>query len=221
MYKLYKFKKLDNMERLISLLESGQFYCSDFRKLNDPMEGAFNVGNLQLCDSERISEYCRKIYDIKTKKRILSLSAGAKFVYMWAHYAEGFSGVAIEVEINTDDYRQASKRLFNNEKSLYKVKYVKTIETIDKDALVDNETVVYKALTTKLHDWRMEKEFRYIQDSEIKELTITNVFFGMRVDKEKELKIKEVCFKKNISVSQTCLHRPTSLVESINLGVPR
>ena len=46
--KVYKFRKLTNesdLDRLKGILETGNFWCSNFWDLNDPMEGVFSTYN--------------------------------------------------------------------------------------------------------------------------------------------------------------------------------
>jgi len=96
MAKVYKFRRFRNHEdfnRVRQIVVDKQLYCSDWRCLNDYLEGCYRIigGNcLPLIELIRNS---------KEHWRVCSLSRDLLSSLMWAHYADGFSGVAIEFEV--------------------------------------------------------------------------------------------------------------------------
>lgn len=84
---------------------------------------------------------------------------------LWGYYANGFKGIAIEIEVRDAEVR--------------KVKYVDDVTRVmDSDSRDD---VVDRILTTKLSCWRHEGEYRYLTKDDrgyhaIGE--ITGLYFG-------------------------------------------
>lgn len=91
--RLYKFKSLADFEFVADIIMNNRLYAADFRSLNDPMEGLFhNYGSKKsIIDS---------IDAAKQKHLVCSLSKDCTSPLLWAHYADGFKGVCIEVEVN-------------------------------------------------------------------------------------------------------------------------
>ena len=152
--KLYKFRQLTSykdLERIIEILETKKFHCAKFSEMNDPMEGVYIA---------TVPSKIDEILNEKSKKRICSFSSkeGFKNFAMWGYYANGFKGIAIEIEVD--------------ESIVKKVKYEDEVpETRD----------VEEILTTKLKYWKHEAEYRFItEDNEDKcEIgKITKIYFA-------------------------------------------
>lgn len=108
--KLYKFRPLANQtdfDRAKAILETGCFWCSKFFDLNDPMEGVY----------KGIKNYFAE----KDRYKICSFSGKKAFrdPVMWAYYANGFKGMAIETAIC-------------NETKVKAMEYIKVQPTEDK-----------------------------------------------------------------------------------------
>jgi hypothetical protein len=167
--KLYKFRPLANdidFNRAQEILNTGRFYCSGFSELNDPMEGAFTIFPN---DSELGRGIINAIYSDKNKYKICSFSASRAFKKptMWGYYANGFRGIAIEIEVNKNDVR--------------KIKYVDAITHVED--IHDITRTTKEVLTTKLNPWKHEAEYRFLTESEggdskHKIGTITAIYFG-------------------------------------------
>ncbi|MFW2592081.1 hypothetical protein ACN5PC_09175 [Aliarcobacter butzleri] len=120
------------------------------------MEGVYSSEN---------DELTKKIFSEKNKKVICSFSNrnGFSNPIMWGYYANGFKGVAIEIEIPEN-------------KNLKKVSYSSELPKIF------SEEEIIKILTTKLNKWKHEKEYRFIIDTEKEFLykigEITKVYLG-------------------------------------------
>jgi hypothetical protein len=159
--KCYKFRPLADQkdeDRAKEILENECFWCADFFDLNDPMEGAFTISK-----NQDIQNTISEIYKEKIKYKICSFSGCKEFETpaMWGYYANGFKGLAIEVEIKDS--------LSKN------VTYIKEISEI-KDPKNAEEL-----LTRKLDSWIHEDEFRFLKksDSNYHPIgTITAVYFG-------------------------------------------
>jgi hypothetical protein len=89
---LYRYRSLRNFDRELQAIEQKFLYCSAFTKLNDPMEGMFRSHpRLRLHDNYR--EVVEAILENKTNTGICSFSEANDNGPMWAHYANGFTGM--------------------------------------------------------------------------------------------------------------------------------
>jgi len=144
--------------RLEKILRTGKFWCSQFYELNDPMEAIFRI--------EAGNDWnVGKIFKDKKKYKICSFagSEALKDARMWAHYANGFKGVAIEVEIKDE-----------NDSGVYKVNY---------NERIPSGANVLKILTRKNEVWSYEYEYRFLKEDEEEENSfkvgeITAVYYG-------------------------------------------
>jgi len=164
--KIYKFRKLTSKIdycRLKEIIETGDFWCSNFWELNDPMEGVFSIrANL----AKKISE----IYGEKGQYKICSFSGAKAFVnpIMWGYYTGGFKGAAIEIVI--DD--QLIKKIDYNDSGI-----------VFNNGDLENE--VKKILLNKNIAWKHEDEYRYLEkqkDNYSKIGEINAIYFGSPYD---------------------------------------
>ncbi len=162
--KLYKLRSLGNVEdfnRVKNILETGHFWCSQFSELNDPMEGVF------LIDSEQNSHNIT-FFSQKNRFKICSFSNKRAFwnPIMWGYYANGFKGIAIELEVDVED------------ENIAEVLYSERSPTIED---IHGDDDIKKILTTKLRPWEHEGEYRFLKISSLnfhKIGRITAVYFG-------------------------------------------
>ena len=176
--KVYKFRPLANrleenepfadeedFKRAKCILETGEFWCSQFWKLNDPMEGIFRANE----------DIISKIYEEKKQCRICSFSDiwGFKKPIMWGYYANGFKGMAIEIEVEVD------KECLEGKKCFRPMSYNDEIPEIeDKD---DSWASVIEILTHKSTRWKHEREYRFLKKTNknfCKIGQITAIYFG-------------------------------------------
>src|SRR5687768_703238 len=98
--KIYKFRAIDScesFERASQILKTGQFWCSRFWDMNDPMEGIYRLNESSTAgDIENTFEH-------KASQVICCFSGeeALKNAAMWGYYANGFKGVAIEIDVDT------------------------------------------------------------------------------------------------------------------------
>ena len=148
--KLYKFRPLANEEdfnRARVILETGNFWCSQFTELNDPMEGVFTIQA-----SQKVKRVINEIGSQKLQFKLCSFSSGEVFEnpLMWGYYANGFRGMVIEIEVG------------EKVKKNWEVDYVNTIKDFDK---LLNGNNVKTLLMTKLSVWQHEAEYRFLVSS--------------------------------------------------------
>lgn len=90
------------------------------------------------------------LHDLLDNIGILSLSSTPDEPLLWAHYAEGHRGIAIEFD--------ASSGLFSN---AIEIKYPPILPTINR--VQDNSSQIFeKAALTKTEKWSYEKEWRVV-----------------------------------------------------------
>jgi len=158
--KLYKFRSLANetdFERVKIIIETGCFWCSLFSDLNDPMEGVFLT--------TKRDNGIEDVYSKKCDYKICSFSGEDAFKnpIMWGYYANGFRGIAIEIEVNNNYVKQ--------------IIYVKDLINISESDNIDIDRI----LQTKLSLWEHEAEYRFLIQSEFNYHRIgqiTAVYFG-------------------------------------------
>lgn len=165
--KLYKFRPLgDDLSfcRAKEILRTGEFWCSRFWELNDPMEGVYSF---TADDGVPIDD----VFFHKAEQVICSFSGEKAFSNpaMWGYYANAFKGFAIEIEVPND--------------AAETMNYVKEVDHWpDMDASLSIDERVKKILTTKLDRWKHENESRFFCDSDHAEAKrigkITGIHFG-------------------------------------------
>lgn len=172
--KLYKFRSLDNFERVKMILLNKQFHLAKWSELNDPMEGYFYhiIYNTDLPYKNQLEIFLSD----KSELKICSFSNTYSPVMLWWNYANEYKGIAIEISINKNDY-----------KNLFEVKYIKNIPTLD---FLKNPKPT-DVLTKKIKLWSYEKEYRIIEKDEGVDIgNITGVYFGIRMEQSHKSKIK-------------------------------
>lgn len=160
--KLYKFRSLSNedeFKRVKKILESGEFWCSSFWELNDPMEGVYLTS--------RGVHFIDKIYKSKSKYKICSFSGKKGFnePTLWGYYANGFKGVAIEIEIPVV--------------KINKINYGSELPDFSDNH--DSDETAKMILTSKLKSWEKEDEYRFLsvgKDNFHEIGKITSIYFG-------------------------------------------
>jgi hypothetical protein len=166
--KLYKFRSLGtckDLERAQEILNTGNFWCSRFWELNDPMDGIywFKAGTLD-------NAFIQQLYVAKSSHALCSFSGEKAFgdPIMWGYYANGFKGIALEIEVDC------------NQTGITKMSYASEIVNIT-ESVGAGDDAVRRILTTKLCCWQHEHEYRYLHkgaDGLQKIGTITAVYFG-------------------------------------------
>lgn len=143
---IYKFRALDttiNFGRIKDCISSGKFWFSSLWKQNDALEGVYLTNNDE-----------KDFFSEKNKMKICCFSRKEALCepLMWAHYAGGFKGVAIAVQMQCND--SGHTQLSND-----KVKY---INKFDADKTCD----FTKIITRKTKVWKYEHELRCWTDQE-------------------------------------------------------
>lgn len=146
--KLYKFRPLgDDLSfcRAKEILRTGEFWCSRFWELNDPMEGVYSFS---AADGVNTGD----VFSEKARYVICSFSGEEAFSdpAIWGYYANAFKGVAIEIEVPDNE--------------ITKMNYAKDVDHWSEmvESLAADKRAK-KILTTKLDRWEREHEFRFLR----------------------------------------------------------
>lgn len=149
----YKFRSASQIAFALDIIINRRLYCSDWKMLNDPMEGMF-VYSHQSSDGYDYKKEVQQIIEEKKRLKICSLSAKYDSHLLWAHYAGGFDGCAIEVEI-PDTHR-----------SVKKVDYRGVFAHVSMPNGRSPEDLANQVLSSKYQEWSYEQEVRILQSEE-------------------------------------------------------
>jgi hypothetical protein len=138
--------------------------------LNDIREGDIRVGN----DRERelqVIEYGDAVSKQLKALRVCALTKSFDKHLLWAHYANGYAGMAIEVEVENADVTAVT----------YADDFIYLAELMES---LSPEAAARQALARKYKDWSYEGEVRLITTSEYYKLTrpISRVIVGSRTN---------------------------------------
>lgn len=185
--KAYKFRSAAQADRIFDILLNQRLYCSRWSNLNDPMEGVFgHVSRAgQHDDAQLLSE---KIRSETNNYRVCSLAGTFDCHLLWAHYADGFNGVAIEVDLPDDD------PLIGN------VEYRGVFAFVHYEPTISPEDAARSVLLSKYQEWRYEQEVRILSKDKWYQLRtpIRRVIAGQRLSAAMFDAIQLVCESQGI-----------------------
>ena len=173
---LYKYRSLANLQFTLDILINKQLWAADFKKLNDPMEGAFTYF-LNDYDAREIDT----ISNGKDSLGILSLSEIPNNTLMWTHYADDHSGIVLGVEVVGKFKPQ-------------EIDY-------DDDFRLQRNHNAQDILSRKHKNWIYEREHRVFVPKKPDEkgtfvkIRIRELFFGIKSDADENKVMKEVITK--------------------------
>ncbi|WP_280122699.1 MULTISPECIES: DUF2971 domain-containing protein [Bacteroidales] len=182
------------LHRDIATLVSNQIYLPLKDELNDPAEGIFNDDSIYafLHSHKAHSALVEKCYnDIIAKIRsmgIYSLAGNVSNELLWAHYASGHTGFAIEYDIDglkkSLNFNKYFQKVFDLEMSY--VDKVPTLTMMDLPPHGNLERILKKCIGTKSKVWKYEEEIRLAFDAhglfDIDYRAITGIYFGYRME---------------------------------------
>ena len=179
-------------ERDVATLVNNQLYLPTKDGLNDPTEGVYGDDALRMFFkvfskySHNVEEQYNKFTDKFRNVGVYSLSKSFDNELLWAYYASGHTGFAIEYDI---DILEQSLNYNTYAKQLYKfdVEYLNDVPQIDISIIRGNEIVemLKRFIGTKSSSWAHEKEVRLIFENtglfEIDFKAVTAIYFGCRM----------------------------------------
>ena len=170
--KAYKFRGVSQIPFALDIVFNRRLFCADWKSLNDPVEGTFihrYESNANVPDRESVQQIILE----KEKLKVCSLSSTFDSHLLWAHYASGFSGLAIEVELP------------DNSPTVKSVKYRGVFEQVTNEDHSSPPATAGRILSSKYDAWKYEKEIRILQRQEWFELNcpVTRIICGHRMNK--------------------------------------
>ncbi len=165
--KLYKYRSLQKFDFVADILCKQRFHASSFFDLNDPMEGLFEY------EEGTKKKYIDAIVKGKKKLRICAFSKDRKNILLWAHYADGFKGVCIEVDLEVPQWEDYE---------IVTVEYSSRLLSFSNNSQHLVSVMPRKILSQKNSVWKYEKEVRtlsrdeYIHDG----VSVKSILLGLR-----------------------------------------
>ena len=187
--KAYKFRGSHQFDMVMDIVLGKRLYCADWAKLNDPMEGVFAYSHNNVTERD-IKQDVEKIINEKKKIRVCSLASTFESHLMWAHYASGFEGFAIEVELP------------DNDSKIKKVEYRGIFAGISLGEEIEANQVADEILSSKYNEWEYEKEIRILSQDEYYYLEnpITRIIVGHRMKPALFKAVEIICRNQNITL---------------------
>ena len=194
--KAYKFRGADQIPFALDILLKRRLYCADWRMLNDPLEGSFSYRYSTLSqhgvslNTDYFDEQAELVVDEKKKKKVCSLSLTLKSPLLWAHYASGFTGLALEIDLPDVDDR------------IHGVTYCDN-PSLDVASGNQPSFMANQVLSKKFSAWRYEEEVRIIQDEVWFDLgkVVTKVFCGSKMSAAMFEALSIVCASKGVDIA--------------------
>lgn len=159
----YKYRSLQNLNRILDILINERLYAAKFQNLNDPMEGHYQY------NAEIDRNLKEQIQSERDRTLICSLSRRSDIGLMWTHYADECRGCCIELRVTSQSWRE--------------------IDIHYRDHL-PNLTSVEDILSVKGKAWSYEDEVRYIktfnENSKMNyylEIAVSKVYIGSEVSR--------------------------------------
>jgi len=186
----YKFRPASSMEFTFDILLNRRLYCADWKTLNDPMEGSV-VYSYDSSDPNRHQDKLEKLLNETQRLRVCSLSKTFDCHLLWAHYASGFTGVAIEVDIP------------DNSPVVRELRYRGVYAFVPVNQLGNPKQSAMEILSSKYSEWEYEKEVRILQESEwfSDGLVVKRVITGTRMNPSLFEALRIVCQNERIEIS--------------------
>lgn len=179
-------------ERDVATLANNQLYLPTKDCLNDPTEGVYGDSALRMFFnvlskySHNVEEQYNKFTNKFSNVGVYSLSKTFDNELLWAYYASGHTGFAIEYDIDALEqflnYNSYAKQLY-----MFDVEYLNDVPQIDISTIKKNECVemLKRFIGTKSSSWAHEKEVRLIFENtgllDIDYKAVTAIYFGCRM----------------------------------------
>jgi len=186
----YKFRASTNIEFALDILLNRRLFCADWNALNDPMEGMFAYSTRG--EDPHAQQIVKGIGTAKSRYKVCSLSRGFQSHLLWAHYAGGFDGLAIEVDLPDDD------------PDVCDVEYRGVFAFLDMDTVRDEDEAARRILFSKYQEWAYEEEIRVLSDQPYYQLTrpIRRVIAGPRMNQALFQTLHMVCEREGIEFNK-------------------
>jgi len=163
---LYKYRGLSNLQFALDIFVNQRLHASDYKNLNDPMEGQYNYprGSLQQWQID-------DIFAQKNQYRLVALSETFNNILMWSYYAESHTGMVVGVEIR------------DPEAETLPIDYVDNLHVE-----LSHDDIAKRVLSKKYALWRHEREHRVFVRKRFVRIDVRELYFGVGTKRDlKEL----------------------------------
>ena len=195
--KLFKYKSLSPFEYVSDILFNSRFYAAKFFELNDPMEGRFDH------DPETKREFLLQVIAGKKRLNICSFSKDMGNLLLWAHYADSFRGICIEIEAeDTPDSK------------VVQVNYSPFSVYVSNESASDLDGIPEIILRNKNEAWEYEEEVRILSKNQSIEegVKINAIYLGLRTSPVMKDTIVQLVSDR-IPVFETQINESTNTIE--------
>lgn len=179
---LYRYRSLTrrpgSLENEINSIRRAYLYCSNFRNMNDAMEGFYDPSE-GLRDTEDFARVMRRIYDEKSTHGIACFSETNSNELMWAHYADNYAGICVRYKT------QSLVDGLDPDVRLVRVAYGDAPPPVGREDALNSKSAAIKILSHKKANWAYEREWRVLgitaQNGYNDDRTVTGIYFGSRI----------------------------------------
>jgi hypothetical protein len=156
------------------------------------MEGMFAYSYRDTEERDR-KEDVAEIVKHKRQLKVCSLSKTFDSHLLWAHYASGFDGLAIEVDLP------------ENGREIKHVKYGGVFASVTFDNAIPSWEAAEQVLSSKYREWSYEREVRVLQQDEWYHLTkpVSRVIAGHRMNPALFEALRIICDRRGIILNRT------------------
>ncbi len=152
----FKFRSLRTFSFVADILVSQRLYCCKSEVLNDVREADYREGYWQ--GGREWDLFVQEVHAELSTLRICSLTATINNHLLWAHYADGYTGVAIEVDVN----EQSITPVRYDDEPAALVTFWQCRGTRKRRAIAAARAI----LSRKYHEWKHEEELRLFSKSD-------------------------------------------------------
>jgi hypothetical protein len=155
------------------------------------MEGAF-VYSYRTTNEQDHSDQVAEIIRQKRRLLVCSLSTTFECHLLWAHYASGFKGLAVELNCLMNHF-------------IRMVNYRGVFAYASFDQPMNAEVLAGQILSSKYKEWAYEKEVRILQSGQWHQLStpVKRVIAGHRMDPAVFEMLRIICENRNITLNRT------------------
>lgn len=157
---LYRFRRLNGvdgslLEQELAAIREGYVFCPTYASMNDPLEGNHTESAVLSADANH-AETIKKVTAAKASLGIASFSEVVDHEPMWAHYADGFTGICVRYNF------KKLLRCLDDDSEFVRMAYSEIAPMLFRDRKTAKERAKL-VLSTKTVRWASEREWRLMR----------------------------------------------------------
>jgi hypothetical protein len=188
--RLYRYRSITRddsaLEEEIEAITQRYIWCSDFTKLNDPMEGSYNPSTV-LRGKPNYAGIIKKIVQQKVDIGIASFSEVKHSELMWTHYTSNHAGICVSYSSH------ALLKCLPDSASMVRVGYAESPPRLSSREAKDEVLAAAKIFSQKKVGWQYEREWRVLANkgkvSCKNEECVRAVYLGTRINPTQKKKL--------------------------------